>query len=122
MRWILYPFIQLWKIYYAFLFAIAFLFFYPAFYFLLKSEKGYPTVFVLKRYVALFSVYVSGIIISTKKEGILKVDQPYVLCCNHTSYLDIVLTYCIFKNYFVFMGKKEILIFLYLEIFLKTWI
>ena len=109
MKWLLFPFRQIWKLYYAIVFTIAFLFFYPAFYFLLKKEERYPAAFKLKRWVALFSVCASGIIISTKKEGELAENQNYVFCCNHTSYLDIVLTYCIIPFYFVFMAKKELL-------------
>ena len=33
---------------------------------------------------------------------------PYVICPNHSSYLDIFLTYAIFPDYFLFMGKKEL--------------
>ena len=109
MKWFLFPIRQIWKAYYALTFVIAFLFFYPAFFILLKNKRWYPAVFVLKRGVALFSVFTSGIILSIKKEEVLNKQQPYVFCCNHTSYLDIVLTYCIFNNYFVFMAKKELL-------------
>ena len=109
MKWLLYPIRQIWKAYYAFTFVVFFLFLYPAFFVLLKKERWYPVVFVLKRAVALFSVFASGIILSSKKEEALHKEQPYVFCCNHTSYLDIVLTYCLFNNYFVFMAKKELL-------------
>ena len=109
MKWILFSIRQLWKLYYAIAFTIAFLLLYPLFFMLLKNERGYPTAFVLTRVVALFSVYSSRISLSVKNEAILNPKQSYVLCCNHTSYLDIVLTYCIFNNYFVFMAKKELL-------------
>lgn len=109
MKWLLFPFRQIWKLYYAIVFTITFIFLYPAFYYLLYKESRYPSAFKLKRAVALFSVYFSGIFISTKKETELFDNQNYVFCCNHTSYLDIVLTYCIIKPYFVFMAKKELL-------------
>ena len=109
MKWILFPIRQIWKAYCALVFAFAFFLLYPAFYFSLKKESRYPIAFKLKKAIALFSVYCSGIIISTKRESSLNENQSYVFCCNHTSYLDIVLTYCIIKPYFVFMGKKELL-------------
>ncbi len=35
-------------------------------------------------------------------------DPPYIICPNHSSYLDIVLMYSIVPDYFIFMGKGEI--------------
>ena len=109
MKWLLFPIRQIWKAYYAFTFVLAFLLLYPVFFIVLKKERWYTVAFILKRAVALFSVFVSGIIITSKKEEPLLKDQAYVFCCNHTSYLDIVLTYCLLDNYFVFMAKKELL-------------
>ena len=34
--------------------------------------------------------------------------QPVVYCANHASYLDIVTSYLVIPNYFVFMGKQEL--------------
>ena len=46
----------------------------------------------------------------------MKVDQkselpagPFIICPNHGSYLDIITMYRVFKRYFIFMGKAEIL-------------
>jgi 1-acyl-sn-glycerol-3-phosphate acyltransferase len=35
-------------------------------------------------------------------------DKPFLICSNHSSYLDIPCLYSIFKKYFVFTGKKEV--------------
>jgi len=35
-------------------------------------------------------------------------EPPYIVCANHSSYLDIVLMYSIIPDYFIFMGKGEI--------------
>lgn len=33
---------------------------------------------------------------------------PYIICCNHSSYMDIPCIYAVFKDYFVNAGKKEL--------------
>lgn len=35
-------------------------------------------------------------------------EGSYILCANHSSYMDIPAIYCVFSKYFVFIGKKEI--------------
>ena len=35
-------------------------------------------------------------------------DGPFLICPNHTSFIDIPILYRIFKRYFTFVGKKEI--------------
>ena len=35
-------------------------------------------------------------------------EGSFIICANHTSYMDIPVMYCVFKRYFVFVGKKEI--------------
>jgi len=34
--------------------------------------------------------------------------KTYVYCANHASYIDIILSYCLLDQYFVFMGKQEL--------------
>ncbi len=50
----------------------------------------------------------SGLRIEVNKGAELSLNHPVVLCPNHTSYLDIVLIYCLFTQYFVFMGKHQL--------------
>lgn len=33
---------------------------------------------------------------------------PFIICPNHSSYVDIITMYRTFKNYFIFMGKMEL--------------
>lgn len=35
-------------------------------------------------------------------------EGPFIICPNHSSYLDIITMYRVFRRYFVFMGKVEI--------------
>ncbi len=64
--------------------------------------------FVLKRFVAAFSMWASGIRISVKRDAELNGNAPFVYCSNHTSYLDVAVIYRIIPFYFVFMGKQEL--------------
>jgi len=105
---LLYLFRLIWTAYFSTMFSIAFLLLYPFIYLFLLSPKGYPLVFSMKRFVAYFSIIASGIILSVKREGDWDPNGSYIYCSNHTSYLDIVLIYCLFPKYFVFMGKHEL--------------
>ena len=50
----------------------------------------------------------SGLVLKVKgKQHIIK-DQPFLICANHSSFIDIPCLYSIFDQYFVFTGKKEI--------------
>lgn len=49
-----------------------------------------------------------GIILKIRgKENIIK-DQPFLICSNHSSFIDIPCLYSMFDQYFVFTGKKEV--------------
>jgi 1-acyl-sn-glycerol-3-phosphate acyltransferase len=53
-------------------------------------------------------LFLGGIILRIKgKENIIK-DQPFLICSNHSSFLDIPCLYSMFEQYFVFTGKKEV--------------
>ena len=63
--------------------------------------------FRLKKLWAKYLIHAVGIRYNVVKKGSLP-PPPYIICPNHTSYLDILLTYCVFPDYFVFMGKQEL--------------
>lgn len=59
---------------------------------------------------AKWIIFVSGIIIRIKnRENLTKGNKPCIYCGNHTSYLDIVISYYMLPDYFTFMGKAELL-------------
>lgn len=98
---------------------ISFLLLYPIFIILLSKEKWFPWAFRLKKVWAHIILFFSGIFYTIKREGIIKKDTAYVICPNHASYLDIVLTNVAFPNYFHFMGKAELLNIPLFNIFFK---
>lgn len=87
--------------------AIVVIILYPASYILLTKEKYFPLGFSIIRLHAKLILFLTGI----RKKVIYKSElppPPYIICSNHSSYLDIFLSYVIFPDYFVSMGKKEL--------------
>jgi len=74
----------------------------------LLNEKHFHKGFKLLRVHTGFLMYISGIFTSVQNKHYLKKDQPYVYAPNHSSYLDIIILYQTFSEYFVFMGKEEL--------------
>lgn len=87
---------------------IVFLILYPAVVILISREKWYPLVFKLKRVWARLILFNAGIRYKTIKSARLEAGRPYVFCPNHTSILDIVISYVAIPHYFHFMGKAEL--------------
>lgn len=109
---------NLWKLYIGIMFASTLLLFYPLFLVFLSREKLKPLTFRLNvfwsrimRILCFYAVHV---------EGELPKNQPYIICANHTSYLDIFLMYSVIKDHkFLFMGKSEILSYPLVKTFFK---
>ncbi len=87
---------------------ITFIFLYPVFYVLLLSEKRFPTVFRLKKVWARLLIHNVGIRCKIINSPRLEASRPYIICPNHASFLDIILTYLVIPDYFHFMGKAEL--------------
>lgn len=81
---------------------------YPLYFIVLKKQKAFKTGFKIIRLHA-WMLSISGLIIVKviNKENIPN-SGPYVICANHTSFIDILCIYIAFKDFFIFTGKKEI--------------
>lgn len=102
------PFKLLYKIYNLCYFVIIMILFYPIFRILLAKKERFPMAFKVIRFFAKLWLYGVGVFVRVKgKENILK-DQPFLICSNHSSFVDPGTLYIIFKQHFVFTGKKEI--------------
>ncbi len=97
-----------WKVFFIFNFIIGLIVLYPIFYVLLQGKAPYGKAFALMRFWARCILYVPGIIVRTKFKPTAPINSPCVLVANHASYLDIIISYVVFNNYFVFVGKTEI--------------
>jgi 1-acyl-sn-glycerol-3-phosphate acyltransferase len=99
----------LWKLLFMLNFGIGLLVLYPLFYILLSKKEWFPKAFRLKRFWARWILTVPGIFINIKRAiPASQLPKRAVYCANHTSYLDIIVSYIVVPNYYVSMGKREI--------------
>jgi 1-acyl-sn-glycerol-3-phosphate acyltransferase len=99
----------LWKLWFVLNFVLTLLLLYPLFFVLLSNQSWFGTAFKVMRVWARWLCYGAGIIPSVKYEiDITKIPSPCIFVSNHSSYLDIVLSYVTIPQYFVFVGKQEL--------------
>ncbi|MDC1221380.1 1-acyl-sn-glycerol-3-phosphate acyltransferase [Salibacteraceae bacterium] len=108
MNLVLQPFRVLWKVWFLLHFVGTMIILYPLFYFLLSSKKRFKFTFNLMRVWSLQLLSICGVIMKVDQRSELPAG-PFIICPNHGSYLDIITMYRVFKRYFIFMGKAEIL-------------
>ena len=99
---------KIWRVLFFLNGIVTFIFFFPLFSMLLTREKWFPLVFRLKRVWATLLIYNVGIRCKIVHAPVLDAHQPFVICPNHTSFLDIILAYIVIPRYFHFMGKAEL--------------
>lgn len=98
----------LFKLWFGLVFFSSLLVLYVPFRLLLKKERDYPRAFILMnawgRFLNVF------LLVPAKRVSLAPLPKPpYVICANHSSYLDIVHMYSIGLHFFLFMGKYELL-------------
>lgn len=102
------PFAVLYKVWFLLYFVLTMVLLYPFFRVLLSRRAWYPYVFRLKKFWAQLLCIGGGVVYEATFEQELDPTKTYVFCCNHSSYYDIILSYCVLDHYFLFMGKKEL--------------
>lgn len=98
----------IWKIYVFLWFTVLLLILYPFYLLFLLNKKHFNKGFKLLLFHTKILMYLSGIFMQVKNKHFIKKGQAYVITPNHSSYLDIIILYQTFTQYFVFMGKKEL--------------
>ncbi|MDZ4666733.1 MAG: lysophospholipid acyltransferase family protein [bacterium] len=81
---------------------------FPILKYLLRNPRRFPTAFKLMRVHAFLCLVFAGVKLKVKGEENIPKEGSYIICPNHSSYLDIFCLYTIFIKYFVFTGKQEI--------------
>ena len=108
MKYIVAILAYIWKIYFLLVVMLVILLLYPIQLVLLSNEKYFQPGFKLIRFQAKTILFFIGI----RKEvhGTIPNDNntSYIICPNHSSYLDILLLYASLPTYFIFLGKKEL--------------
>ncbi len=110
----------LWAWYYFIVFALIFLLLAPAFYWLLRSEQGWPAANKLRVWWARVLFLLTGIMPRIRYQQELDRQRPYIFCANHFSYLDIPLAALVVRQSWRFMAKAELNNIPLLNIFFRT--
>ncbi|MCC6839474.1 MAG: 1-acyl-sn-glycerol-3-phosphate acyltransferase [Flavobacteriales bacterium] len=108
----------LFKGWFALAFALSLVVLYLPFRMLLRKPSGYPAAFRLMRGWARFLGIAGMMPLRVEWKGQLP-PSPYVVCINHSSYLDIVHAFNVLPEYFVFLGKHELLYWPLFNIFFR---
>jgi 1-acyl-sn-glycerol-3-phosphate acyltransferase len=98
----------IWKIYVFCWFILLLFLLYPLYFIFLSAEKHFNKGFLLLRFHTGLLMYLTGVFTSVKNKHYIKKGQAYVITPNHSSFLDIIILYQTFTQYFVFMGKKSL--------------
>lgn len=107
-KWLFAPFRWIYRTYFALVFFGSLILLYIPFRILLHKPGRYKRAFRLKRAWANFLQWASMVPVRVERHAPLP-PPPYVICCNHSSYLDIIQMYNVIPEYFLFMGKYELL-------------
>jgi len=108
MQVLLVPFKILYKIYFMLYFLVSLILFYPLFKYLLANPQRFPRAFnAMRLYARLWHLFT---LIPVRVKGNTNPikDGPYLILCNHSSFIDIPCVYVVFRQYFLIAGKKEI--------------
>lgn len=108
MRYLLIPFRVIYKIYYLIVFSLSVILWYPILCFLLADSKRFPAAFKVMKMQAPSLLFLAGARLKIVGADNIPEGGSYIICPNHSSFLDIFCIYSIFPKYFVFTGKKEI--------------
>ncbi len=99
----------LWKLWFVFNFILTLVLLYPIFLILLSNQNWFGSAFKLMRIWSKWLCYGGGIFPQVKYEiDTDRIPRPCIFVSNHSSYLDIVLSYVTIPQYFVFVGKQEL--------------
>lgn len=105
---ITFPFRLLYKIYVLQYFALIMVIYFPIFKYLLAKKSRFPTAFSFMKGFARVWLWGCGIFIRVKGRENIIMDKPFIICSNHSSFIDPAPLYSIFPQHFVFTGKQEI--------------
>ncbi len=106
------------KLWFVIVFLVSMLLLYLPFKVLLRKPSRYPKAFKLMRAWGGFLNFFLLVPVKVRREAPLP-PPPYVVCMNHSSYLDIIHTFNVVPDYFLFMGKYELLRWPLFRIFFK---
>lgn len=109
------------RIYFAVL-LIYFMLGYPFLWFFARHpEKHFKQIVFLRKWIGALAMHTVGFRIKTSYEEEIDWDDgPFLICPNHSSFLDINILNLIVKGKFSYMGKEDLLKNIVTKIFFKT--
>jgi len=116
-RWAFAPLRFAYKLWFGVVFFGSLILLYPPFKIMLKRRK-LRSAFRLKRAWGAFLSFAGMFPLRARWVGALP-QPPYVICCNHSSYIDIPQVFNLMPHYFLMMGKYELLRWPLFRIFFK---
>lgn len=108
MRYLLWPLQIIYKIYFLCIFSLLLVGLYPVYRYLLNDPKRHRRAFKIMRLHVHVLLKSTGIFTRVKGIENIPASGAYIICPNHSSFLDAFCIYDLFPDYFVFTGKKEI--------------
>ena len=117
-KWLFAPLRIVFKLWFVLVFFLSMVVLYVPFKLLLRRPSGYPAAFRLMRRWGTFLNIALLVPLKVDRRSQLP-PPPYVVCINHSSYLDIIHTFNIIPDYFLFLGKSELLRWPLFRIFFK---
>jgi 1-acyl-sn-glycerol-3-phosphate acyltransferase len=112
------PFFLIYKLWIGLVFWLTLMLLYPLFWVLLQNRRTFPWAFRLKRFWAFCLTTLMFCPVVKEYKGSIP-EGPFLIASNHQSYLDTVFMYLVFPNYFVFIGKAELMKWPLFSIFFK---
>ena len=109
----------LFKVYFALVFFITMIISYPIFKYWIKKGAQYDKVFRLEKKVAMIIQWIGLVPQKIIQPSVQFPKPPYIVIANHTSYLDIVHMFTLIPDFYLFLGKSEILRWPIIRIFFK---
>lgn len=100
--------VYIWRVWFYITILIAIVLLFPFILITAQRERSYPTFFRLARVWAWIVLVLSGFWPRVTWAEKPSRDELYIICPNHTSMIDIMLTLAIFPNCFLFIGKREL--------------
>lgn len=79
----------------------------PFIYLSLFVFRSLRAALAIQRFWGATILLLGGIPFSVKWNFVPERGKAYVVCCNHSSYLDIILPFCFWLHHFHFLAKKE---------------
>ena len=111
---------QLWFYYFGVSFAFLFVFLFPVQWVLLQKKKWYPAAHRYRSWWARLILALWGVRYSVIHPEFKYQDKPYIICSNHSSYIDILVFLAVFDKNTSFMAKAELSNIPFFGIYFRT--